>query len=134
MADPIEVRAGALLRSLIERRGTSTAAVGEAVGLAEDEVERLLAGAGRLDLARVERVLGHLGESPATFFATLYAGTAEPASSAPSAAPATNGPRPSPAPEDPVPREEVEALLRELRSMIDGMMRVLDAKQLLDKD
>jgi hypothetical protein len=132
MSAPIDVRAGALLRSLIARRGTTAAAVGTAVGAPPGEVERMAAGGDRLDLARLERVLAYLGESPAEFFARLYAAPEAPAG-APGAATDPSAP-PRPSADDPIPRQEVEALLAELRSMIDGMVRVLDAERILKKD
>lgn len=130
MSDSIEARAGALLLSLIRQRGTTVAAVAAALGLAGGEVASLVEGTERLDLARLEQVLGHLGTSPAEFFARLYAQPAPAEKDAAASAPAPAGP----GPDDPIPRQEVEALLRELRGMIDGMVRVLDAERLLDRD
>jgi hypothetical protein len=48
----------------------------------------------------------------------------EPAAASPAA---DAGRRPAP-----LPRQEIEALLRELRGMIDGMVRVIDAERSLD--
>ena len=127
MTATLESRAGALLMSLIRERGTTAVAVEEALGLQPGEVGGLIEGAERLDLARLDRVLVHLGANPVEFFAQLYAV----APTTPSAATAAPG---TPEGDQAIPRQEVEALLRELRGMIDGMVRVLDAERLLTRD
>ena len=123
MTATLESRAGAQLMSLMRERGTTAVAVEEALGLQPGEVAGLIEGAGRLDLARLDGVLTHLGANPAEFFTQLYAV----APTAPAAVGAPQG-------DEAIPRQEVEALLRELRGMIDGMVRVLDAERLLGRD
>ena len=130
MTATIETRAGALLMSLIRGRGTTAVAVEEALGLQRGEVAGLIEGAERLDLARLDRVLAHLGASLAEFFAQLYAGAPL---SALAVAPAAAAGVVFGA-DEAIPRQEVEALLRELRGMIDGMVRVLDAERLLSRE
>jgi transcriptional regulator with XRE-family HTH domain len=129
MTVPVESRAGELLRARIAARGTTAAAVAEALGLPPGEVAELIEGRQRLDLARLDLVLSHLGVAPGDFFAELYA--APPA--APPAPPAPPA-EPRPGADEPIPRKEVEALLAELRGMIDGIVRVLDAESLLGGD
>jgi transcriptional regulator with XRE-family HTH domain len=114
----VEERAAVLLRRLLARRSTTPAAVARALEVEPAAVERLTSGGGVLELSRLEKVLGVLGVSPQQFFAELY------------------GPEPlvdevaATAPEDAaVDRKEVEVLLAELRSMIHGMVRLLDAEE-----
>jgi hypothetical protein len=145
VSEPIEERAGRLLRRLIIERGSSSAEVADTLGVARAELDTLLSGRGRLDLARLERVLALLGEPPAGFFERLYAappggraGSPPPPSAAtqpPSAiTPADPAPSadPSPAADASIPRQEVEGLLRDLKSMIDGTLRMLDAEDAAD--
>ena len=127
MTATIKTRASALLMSLIRKQSTTAVAVEEALGLHRSEVASLIEKAKRLDLARLDQVLAHLSASPAEFFAQLYAGAPP---SAPAAAPAAAA-GVVPGADEAIPRQEVEALLRELRGMIDGMVRVLDAERLL---
>jgi transcriptional regulator with XRE-family HTH domain len=133
MSAAIEARVGRLLSELLAGRGATQAAVAESSGVPLAEVERLLAGGGPLDLGRLERVLAVLGAPAAEFFGRLYAppsdqapdrAAGEPAAAFPAAG---AGRRPAP-----LPRQEIEALLRELRGMIDGMVRVIDAEHSLD--
>lgn len=133
--DPtIEERAAGLLRSWIAERGTTPAEVAAELGLEPAVLERMVSGREPLELSRLERVLGVLGVGPGEFFGRLYgAGTVPPAATAPaSAAPAAPAP-PADAradrPEQPITRREVEEVVASLRSMIDGMARMLDAER-----
>jgi len=121
----VEERAAALLRELIAERGTTAVELASRLGLEPAAVERLLGGREPLELTRLERVLEVLGASPAAFFARLYGGEPAPAGGS---APAAGGAAPA-APDEPITRREVEEVLGTLRSMIDGMVRMLDAER-----
>lgn len=118
MATTVEERASLLLRRLLARKGTTAAEIAGALGVEPSVVERLTSGGGSLELARLEKVLGVLDVSPQKFFAELYA---------PAAATAVE--EAESAGDAPVDRKEVEELLAELRSMIHGMVRLLDAEE-----
>jgi transcriptional regulator with XRE-family HTH domain len=129
MATTVEQRVAALVSALISERGTTPAAVAAGLGIEPAALERLLGGREPLELTRLERVLEALGASPAEFFARLYGGEAAPSRATEPAAPeaASAGPaRPS---DEPITRREVEEVLGTLRSMIDGMVRMLDAER-----
>lgn len=129
MTITVEQRVAALVGELIAERGTTPADVAARLGIEPAAVERLLGGREPLELTRLERVLDALGASPGEFFARLYGGEA---STAETAAPGASGAaehasvRP---PDEPVTRREVEEVLGTLRSMIDGMVRMLDAER-----
>lgn len=139
----IEERAAALLRSTIADRGTTPAEVAAELGLEPAVLERMVAGRETLELARLERVLGVLGVAPGEFFGRLYRpGTAareaaEPGAGAAGTPPEASGDAASGAsgdshadrPEEPISRSEVEEVVASLRSMIDGMARMLDAER-----
>jgi transcriptional regulator with XRE-family HTH domain len=137
--DPtLEERAAVLLRSWIADRGTTPARVAAELGLEPAAVERMVSGREPVELARLERVLGVLGVGPGEFFGRLYGpgggegATPAPAAAAPpaaSTAPATAGDTPGDRPEQPISRREVEEVVASLRSMIDGMARMLDAER-----
>lgn len=128
MATAVEKRAAVLLGALIEERDTTPAEIAAELGLETAAVERLVGGHEPLQLARLERVLGVLGADPGEFFGRLYA----PGPDAPSAgrdrAPADE-PAPEAPAEEPINRHEVEAVLGKLRSMIEGMTRMLDSER-----
>lgn len=130
MASTVEQRVAILVGELIAERGTTAAEVAARLGVEPVAVERLLAGREPLELTRLERVLEALGADPAQFFARLYGGEPAPAgAAAPASASAgtdSSGPRPS---DQPITRREVEKVLGTLRSMIDGMVRMLDAER-----
>lgn len=133
--DPtIEERAAALLRSWIAERGSTPAEVAGELGLEAAVLERMVSGREPLELARLERVLAVLGVGPGEFFGRLYGtGTVPAAATAPESA-ATAAPAPPAAahadrPEEPITRREVEEVVASLRSMIDGMARMLDAER-----
>lgn len=134
MDSTIEERAAALLRSWIAERGTTPAEVAGRLGLEPAVVERMASGREPLELARLERVLAVLGVGPGEFFGRLYAaGTAGSLATAPASA-ATAAPAPpaeahADRPEQPITRREVEEVVASLRSMIDGMARMLDAER-----
>jgi transcriptional regulator with XRE-family HTH domain len=128
MTPTIEARAATLLQRLLAERGARAFEVASVLGVAAAEVDRLLAGAGPLDLARLERVLGALGVPPGEFFARLYGEPAAPPAAGEAAPAAAEPPPPARPVDEPVDRREVEALLVELRGMIDGMIRLLDAE------
>lgn len=129
MATTVEQRVAVLVGGLIAERGTTAAEVAARLGIEPAAVERLLDGREPLELTRLERVLEALGASPGEFFARLYGG--EPAAGAPApAAPAGAAPARH---DEPVTRREVEEVLGTLRSMIDGMVRMLDAEREADR-
>lgn len=139
--DPtVEERAAALLRAWIAERGTTPAGVAGELGLEPAVLERMVSGREPLELARLERVLGVLGVGPGEFFGRLYgagggeaaappAAAAAPPAASTAAAPANAGDTPGDRPEQPISRREVEEVVASLRSMIDGMARMLDAER-----
>jgi transcriptional regulator with XRE-family HTH domain len=137
MATTVEERAAALLAALLAERGTTAAQVAAGLGVEPAAVERLLAGREPLELARLERVLGVLGASPAAFFARLYGGGPVPADTGAAAAvppeTAAAGAPPAGGTDEPVTRREVEEVLGTLRAMIDGMVRMLDSERAADR-
>jgi len=129
MATTVEERVAALVSALISERGTSAAEVASGLGVEPAAVERLLGGREPLELTRLERVLEALGASPAEFFARLYGGGAAPSRTTEPAAPGVASAGPARPPDEPITRREVEEVLGTLRSMIDGMVRMLDAER-----
>lgn len=140
MDTTIEQRAAALLRSWIAEKGTTPAKVAEELGLEPAVLERMAGGREPLELARLERVLGVLGVEPGEFFGRLYApAAAAPAAAAPAAQAAPTSPTaaiaaPADRREEPITRREVEEVVASLRSMIDGMARMLDAERAVGRD
>lgn len=132
--DPtLEERAAALLRTWIAEQGATPATVAAELGIEPAAVERMVSGREPVELARLERVLGVLGVAPGEFFARLY-GAAAAAPPAAAAAPVAAGDPPGDRPEQPISRREVEEVVASLRSMIDGMARMLDAERAAGKE
>lgn len=129
MATTVEQRVAVLVGELIAGRGTTAAEVAARLGIEPAAVERLLAGREPLELTRLERVLEALGAEPAEFFARLYGVPAPAGATAPAAPGAAEASAPARSPDEPITRREVEEVLGTLRSMIDGMVRMLDAER-----
>lgn len=137
MAVTIEQRAAALLRRLLDERGTTVDGLARRLGASGDGLRRMLAGEDDIELDRLDAVLTALDVGPAEFFGRLY-GSPEDVSEASRTEDATKAGAASPAgadtdrlgPEDePITRQEVEEVLGELRSTIRGMVRLIDAER-----
>lgn len=122
MGATVEKRAAVLLTALIEQRGTTPAEIASELGIETSAVERLAAGREPLELSRLERVLRALDADPAEFFGRLYAPGSDVAHDEPDPGTAEGSDRP-------ISRHEVEEVLARLRSMIEGMTRMLDAER-----
>jgi transcriptional regulator with XRE-family HTH domain len=114
MTESIEKQVGAALARLLVASGLEAGALAGRLGLAPRDVQRLVAGDDPLDLARLQRVLAVLGQSPSHFFADLYA------------APATASVAALPALERPLDREEIERLVVDLRTGIRALLRMME--------
>ncbi|HEX2254324.1 MAG TPA: hypothetical protein VHQ65_13720 [Thermoanaerobaculia bacterium] len=114
MQPTIEERIGLELGRRLAARGVAAAALERSVGLPAGAVEQLVLGRESLDLGRLERVLSAVGTTPSEFFAALYG--------APPAAPA---PAPAAGTAAVLGREEVEHLVRDVRTALRTLLAEL---------
>ncbi|MEM7482618.1 MAG: helix-turn-helix transcriptional regulator [Acidobacteriota bacterium] len=120
-------RAAELLRKLLAERNLSADRVAVSAEVPLPVVHDLLAGRQVLDLAVLERILRSLEIEPQAFFGRLYA---PPDGTAPLPSAAEPDLTPS---DEPLARQEVEALVADLRGKVRGMVRLLDAEKVRDE-
>lgn len=144
-SSPLE-KARRLLGSYLARQGLAAGDLAARLGQPVSAVEARLTGEAALDLDWLDLALSALEVPPLDFFGRLYAREETPqAASAdtggePSAAPISPAPsskalpdsKPDsdPDPEEMFTREEVEALVAEVRSLIRGATRMIEAREL----
>lgn len=148
---PLE-RARRLLGTYLEGQGLTVEDLAARLRRPLSAVQDRLSGRTALDLEWLDKALAALEVAPLEFFGRLYApeeipeadagGAGEvPPSAAPGSLPVREGgsrPEPQPVPEpeaDPDPeevftREEVEALVAEVRALIRGATRMIEAREL----
>jgi len=122
-------RARRLLQQYIEERGASLQQIARELGTPVEEVTRRLQDGDPVSLEWVEQVLRALEVAPGEFFGRLYsdepAGRDEPAEATPL----------GPETEDEVlTRDEVEGLVTEARSLVRGAMRMIEARERVDRE
>lgn len=121
MSVSIEKKVGAGLGRLLAAAGTDAATLARRLGLAPSDLTGLVSGRDPLDLARLQRVLTALGQTPSDFFADVYAAPDDDGAAAAGAAPAAAKPA-----ERLLEREEVERLVGDLQTSIRTLVRLLE--------
>lgn len=119
-----------LLRLYMRSRRATLQQVASGLRIPVEEIAGRLDGGDPVDLDWVERVLKVLDVPPGEFFARLYSD--EPLSSEPG-----DGATPTVRPEtedEILGREEVEGLVREARSLIQGATRMIEARERADRE
>lgn len=111
-------------------RQASLEQVASGLGSPVEEIAGRLEGTDPIRLDWVEQVLKVLDVAPGEFFARLYSD--EPLSAREGIADAGTVP-PEPA-EEILNREEVEGLVREARSLIQGATRMIEARERADRE
>jgi hypothetical protein len=123
-------RARRLLKLYMDARGANLQQVASGLGVPAEEVAGRLLGSDPVRLDWVERVLRVLEVSPGEFFARLYGD--EPLSGE---EPAVGGTTVRPETEEEIlSREEVEGLVSEARSLIQGATRMIEARERADRE
>lgn len=119
-------RARRLLGQYMEKQGVKREDLARDLGDSVRDVEARLAGSRTLDLEWLDAALAVLAVDPAEFFGRLYQG----ADAAPGDDPAApEGDLPANREEEILTREEVEALVVEVRALIRGSSRMIEARR-----
>lgn len=108
--------AGRLLRACLAERGWNVERLAAELGWETEAVEALLAGRTSPELAILEPVLETLDVPPLEFFRRLYGEKAVEAKVGADA-------------DEPLTRDEVEALVAEMRTRLQGARRSLEARK-----